>query len=274
MRNITRFEVGEAVASTFRTWTKLFVPLTALGLIAAVPGVLVALIFPLDVSDDAMGVNGRMLAMSTTVSLIGAILGLVAAGAASDMVFRHLHSEPVIVGRSLSLALSKLGSLIVLGLLIGLIMLPFGLLGAGLAFIPVLGILLSIAVVIAAIITFLGLIVAAPALVVENLPAVEAMKRSWALTKGRRGAIFGSLVVVGLMVGVLMVVVGFILNVDVLKAKDIAEVIATTRRNLVVTTLAGAPFSMLSAVLYAVIYHDLRIEKEGVRSEDLSKIFG
>ncbi len=64
------------------------------------------------------------------------------------------------------------------------------------------------------------------------------------------------------------------MNVDVLKAKDIAEVIATTRRNLVVTTLAGAPFSMLSAVLYAVIYHDLRIEKEGVRSEDLSKIFG
>ena len=275
MRNITRFEVGEAVGSTLRTWAKLFVPLTALGLVAAVPVVLLALLFPLDTSNDGAGLPVRMSVMTIAVSLIGAIFSLAASGAASDMVFRHLHGEPVIVGRSLSQALSKLGSLIVLAILIALAFLPFGLVAAGVAFfLPILGILLAFAIGIAAIIMFLGFTVAAPALVVENLPAVEAMKRSWTLTKGRRGAIFGALFITGLLVVVFVGVLAFFLEVDVRKVHDIAEIVSKTRRNIIVNTLAGAPFNMLVAVLYAVIYHDLRIEKEGVRSEDLTKVFG
>jgi hypothetical protein len=43
---------------------------------------------------------------------------------------------------------------------------------------------------------------------------------------------------------------------------------------MLLETLVTAPISMLAAVAYVVMYYDLRVEKDGVASEDLAKVFG
>ena len=114
--------------------------------------------------------------------------------------------------------------------------------------------------------------VATPVCVVEQLGPFASMARSRQLTKGHRWKIFGLLLlllipvlVIGAIVGVAAVAVtgGFL---------TLANAMATTVGQIV--NLAwNAIWTAFFAILIVVTYHDLRVAKEGVDTDQIAAVF-
>ncbi len=103
--------------------------------------------------------------------------------------------------------------------------------------------------------------VAIPAVVVEGLGPVAALKRSIGLTHGYKGQIFviNNLVVGSLMLAAYLAVFYFVTRNP--------ESLVLLR--LIVTLVLGA----LAATVTAVGYHDLRRAKEGIGVDELLRVF-
>jgi hypothetical protein len=134
---------------------------------------------------------------------------------------------------------------------------------------PVLGVaicVLILAALGAVALFFLALMVmvfvAVPACVVERLGPVKSMERSARLTKGHRWKVFGlwiATLIVGLIVesvlsGLLAAVGGAVVRAAVL-------------------LVWSAVLSAFSAILAVVTYHDLRVAKEGIDSDETAAVF-
>ena len=106
-----------------------------------------------------------------------------------------------------------------------------------------------------------------PAIVVEGKGIFESFGRSQQLTSGRRWSIFGLVIIVL----VLTVVVGAVVNLVALAAVSGSSdpmfffIIAQYLINAIVTAFG--------AVLVAVGYYYLRVEKEGVDVNDIASVF-
>jgi hypothetical protein len=123
-------------------------------------------------------------------------------------------------------------------------------LGAGLA---------AILFVVPGIIVACMLYVAVPACVIEKLGAVASLNRSAALTKGYRWQIFGLLALVTI-VGIIAQVILTRVGAGMLGGKLLEFCW------LIIATSFGA-------VLAAVVYHDLRVAKEGIDIDNLANVF-
>jgi hypothetical protein len=133
---------------------------------------------------------------------------------------------------------------------------------------PVLAVALSagLATMLAAVLLLVpGLIVlcmlyvAVPACVIEKLGVTASLNRSAALTKGHRWKVFGQMMLVGVIAGVVQFFLTRFTGDGVLaKLVNFAW--------LVVETSFGA-------VLAAVVYHDLRVAKEGIDIDNLANVF-
>jgi len=108
-----------------------------------------------------------------------------------------------------------------------------------------------------------GLVAAMPACIVERLGPFKSVSRSFSLTNGYKGGIFGALVAIG-----------------------IVNLIVATVVTLVFGGPAGSPplfalalfvwatlVTCYLAVVSAIIYHGLRITKEGVDLEQIASVF-
>ena len=93
-----------------------------------------------------------------------------------------------------------------------------------------------------------------------------AFRRSFALTKGSRGAIFGA---------------GIVLGLATAGASLVGNLVAAAGASVPALALVGVTLSLvvqlamtpLSIVLSAVAYHDLRLAKEGIDTSQLAKVF-
>jgi hypothetical protein len=123
--------------------------------------------------------------------------------------------------------------------------------------------------VIPGLIVWCALYVATPACVIERLGAKASLRRSRELTKGHRWAIFGLIL--------LVVVVPLIAGAGVAFAAGLIGAAAgrTVDRALVtvVTFALQTVMQSFAAVLKAVVYHDLRVAKEGVDIETIASVF-
>lgn len=112
--------------------------------------------------------------------------------------------------------------------------------------------------------------VAVPVQVAEGSGVLQAIGRSAELTKGHRWAIFGTLVVLFLLaLGLAMLSAPFAMAARF----GIASVQSAYFLNLGVSTLVNTITSMISAVLAASIYFELRTIKEGIGPEQLAAVF-
>ena len=104
--------------------------------------------------------------------------------------------------------------------------------------------------------------VATPACVVERIGPWQAMTRSATLTRGHRWKLFGVMIV--------MAIIGAfgsgLIEALAAGAGAIIGVVAA----LIWTALFGA----YGAILVVVIYHDLRVAKEGVDTDQIAAVFG
>ncbi len=131
-----------------------------------------------------------------------------------------------------------------------------------------LGIVLSVGVVLGFMLLFVpGVILvtmwyaAFPACVIERLGPIRSLSRSAELTKGHRWKLFGMLVlllIAGLVVGGLTIGILFAISGGAFVVGEYA-----------LQALATA----ITTILTTVVYHDLRVAREGMNSDTVAAVF-
>jgi hypothetical protein len=120
--------------------------------------------------------------------------------------------------------------------------------------------------IVLALMVMIRLWVSVAVAVVERPGVVASLQRSSELTRGRRWAIFGLL----LIVAVLSFVIGFIVQ-KIFAPSDLS--MGSLGTFVIVGYLVAAAFTAFSGVLVAVGYYYLRVEKEGVDIEKIAEAF-
>ena len=122
--------------------------------------------------------------------------------------------------------------------------------------------LATVLFVIPGILVWLAYLLFVPAIVVEKRGIIDSFNRSAFLTKGRRWAIFGAWLVFGvvaLLCFALLMVVASLVSLGI-----VLPVLAYVWQAL---------FTAFSAVMTAVSYYYLRVDKEGVAIDEIAAVF-
>jgi len=126
-----------------------------------------------------------------------------------------------------------------------------------------------VALVIPGVFVFVIYMVAVPVAVVERPGVFKSLSRSAALTKGSRWRVFGAYLVFLILSAVMMMIIGLAMTGVAFQTDLYGGGIALTVMNYV----SGAFLAALGAVVIAVIYHELRMAKEGVDAEEIAAVF-
>ena len=234
------FRVGAATSRTFEIFFAGFGRLFVLALIPMIPLLVIALS-----GAQPAGVGAAMFSFKDAiVTVVGFVLGTVANATVLFGVFEIMRGESFTIGQSLRVGLARTlpvcGVSIVAGIATGLAM---------------------IALIVPGFIVLCMLYVAVPACVIEKLGVGGSLSRSAALTKGYRWPIFGLL----LIFTILAWVVGYA-GTSLVRSMGGGMLAVFEFGWQVIATAFGA-------VLSAVIYHDLRVAKEGVDISKLANVF-
>jgi len=235
---------------------------------------------PADLASLGLG----FLAAVMLVGILTLFISTVLQGAMVVPVARSILNRPTgfrqmwILARSRAWTLVRLAALMMLAGLLAFL-LPAGLAVAVVSTMERAGILLLIplipAVVALLIWVYIKLMVAPAAVVIEEMGALQALRRSWALTGANWWRIFGISLVVGLLVGIIGQVV--MIPVSLLPAflsgflsphagseQEIVVAVAVGVATAIVGALVGAVGYAFQTSVMALIYMDLRMRKDGL----------
>jgi hypothetical protein len=188
---------------------------------------------------------------SVAVQIIAPVLALLGTGAIALGVIEQLRGRRVRVGPMLGAALSRLLPMIGVAIIAGVAI------GVG-----------TLLFVIPGIIIMCMLWLAVPVCVLERAGVSDSLSRSYALTEGYKGRIFGFLFLVGLIEGGIALALGFIAASGMERPEDFDPTII-----LYGGTLLSLVTGSLRAVGAAVAYHDIVSEREGGNVDDLVAVF-
>jgi hypothetical protein len=255
------FGVGRVIARTFSTWWRhvlvfslltliAYVPLVATALLAGagIPGLTAPSVNPLDPGAAAAAAPPTLPPGFWLAYLLTMLLFAVEIGAMTHGVIHHLAGKRVSLGGMLAAGVRRVVPLMVVGLLCYVIIV------VGMILLVVPGVYFACA-----------LMAAAPAVVVERPGVFGAIKRSFALTKGKRFAIFVAF----------LVLFAVVLGATVFGSFVLPQLTASFSPML--GTLLGLAVNVVFGTLFwvapAVVYHDLRVAKEGIATAQLAAIF-
>jgi hypothetical protein len=234
------FTLGDTLSRTYSVWARNLLPFAVVSFVVHLPSL--ALSIALGRPDPTRPAAGFW--VNTGLSLF---LSLVSTGALMHGVLEHLKGRRASIGEMLRVGLARFGPVLAVAIAIYLA------LTIGLVLFVVPGIVVGCV-----------LFVAIPVAVVERGVGLRgALGRSAALTKGNRFALF----VVALLVWLTTVAIGMpamILGVTSALPYPIFVLLGTAVNMLGASLLSVAP---------AVAYHDLRVSKEGVATDQLVAIF-
>jgi hypothetical protein len=229
------FGIGRAMSRAIDVLFGNFVVFIAISALAAVPLFLFAL--------------APMSGFRSYVAIAGLLLHFVFSALASAMIvfatFQALRARPVRAGESIARGLQRLGPVLLTSIVTGIIVAV----GTFLLIIP--GLIASVI-----------MCVAIPACVVERLNPIESIERSSYLSRGQRWPIFGAF----FAIGILSIIASAIITA---LTKESGSVWLAPAISLVWNTLVTA----YQTVLVAIIYHDLRVVKDGIDLEHIAAVF-
>ena len=183
--------------------------------------------------------------------------------------FQHLLGRPFNLVDGVKVSLSRFFSLIGLGLVFVLVLTAFVIVGALLFVVPGLGYAIPLLIIPIAML-YLAWSMAIPACVVERAGPFRSLARSRALTKGHRWKILG-LLLVSVLGGI---IIGAIVGAT---SGAILALIGAGGLRSALSTVIGliweAVWLAFFAVLTVVTYHDLRVAKEGVNTDQIAAVF-
>lgn len=253
----TQLEVGDVIGRSFSVWTSNLLQFAAIAIVFSIPFILIQAspaLFGAPQGAAYVGQFGNFL------------VGQIVTGMIAFAVFQTISSGTSDIGRSMSVAFSKFGVLLIASILVSILT------GIGLMLCLVPGII--------ALIVFSVMI---PSIVVEKLGPIDGMNRSVELTKGHRLQVF----LIYLVLGVLyMVVFGGIACFGGFAVAGAGsgigegfqagqEVAASPVLGLVQVGggILGALVMTFQATLASVIYTDLREIKEGTNVDQIIDVF-
>jgi hypothetical protein len=240
------FSVGGVIKRSFGTFFANIVPFGILALILYLPTLFFGfaeidqLESGIPSTDPTGNIVGGIVSFILTYILIGAIVyGTV----------QHLGGQRASIGTIISRGMSTIGPVIVIAILLTLIV------SVGFVLLIVPGVFLTVAYA-----------VVIPAAVVERPGIIGSFKRSWNLTKGYRWQVLGILLILLVIVVAFAFVVAAIGGVIAFSTNDFTSLVII---NYLISAISGA----LMSVVVAVLYHDLRVAKEGVSTAQLAAVF-
>jgi hypothetical protein len=234
------FSAGDVFNRTVSIFSRNLLPFGIVSAIAYFPSAL-ALSSEKTAALAASG-NGGWIALGFIATLVLNVLSqaIVLYGAFEDM-----RGLPVNLGESIKVGLRRF----------------FPVLGVAICM-PLLAGLAAILLLFPGLMVMTMLFVSVPACVVERLGPFKSMGRSAWLTKGHRWKIFGIWIAVLFVGGTAQ----SILN-------GVARAAGGVVIGLVVSVLCGAILGAFNAILAVVAYHDLRVAKEGVDTDQIAAVF-
>ena len=241
------FRVGDALNRTFGVFISGFGKFVVLSAIPLAPVLLINLIALRNSEEAQQGLNG-------VASLLQFVLGSLATGTCLFGAYQIMRGRPFSVSESFKVARGRMATLIGATLLVGLL--------TGLGF---------IALIVPGAMLMVAWIVVLPAVVVERLGVRAAMRRSRALTSGYRWPIFGLIILTAIITAVAVgIATGIVALIAAISAGAGSVIAVITVLCVFGGTVVAQAFS---AVMSAVIYHDLRVAKEGVDVETIADVF-
>lgn len=233
-----QFRIGSVMNKTFAVLSRQFGKFVLLALVPMIPIFLLTLGA---LSSNAPSPSGIAFG-AVLIGLLTFVLQIVAQATSLYGAFREMRQQPFTVGESLRVGLARAIPVIGVGILVGL--------ATGLGF---------LLLVVPGIIIGCMLYVAIPACVIEKLGVSASISRSVALTRGYRWQIFGLFLLV-----IVISLVGALVLARIGGAGFVGQMLSFAWQ--VASTAFGA-------VLSAVIYHDLRMAKEGIDLDTLASVF-
>ncbi len=225
-------------------------------------------------SEIVTGIGFIILAIVLTI--VGMVVNAVIAGGGIKFALDDYGFHQADVGTSLSFAFSRLSTMIVAQFLLALIVTGalapgmYFLFGALAAFDPYYPSMDAINMIMMAFpLILIGLIVAlyfgirlsptSAVVIAEDLGAIDSLKRAWELTTGNFLHIFGGQILLGIAVGVIALVPGWLLVPLVFY--DLALVLYVS------VLISSLLFSAINYVFAAVLYRDLESRSRVVSEE-------
>ncbi len=234
----SEFRVGRVLNQTWSVFSRNLWPFLVVTLVASVP---YALTIWSNAGAAPAAAGGRnALAGFLTLLLWPIVQAVLVFGAFEDM-----RGRPVNLLDSLRIGLRRFFPVLAVALCTGLLA------GLGMLILLVPGFMV-----------LTMLFVATPACVVERLGPIKSMGRSAKLTKGHRWKIFGLWFTTALVQLIVQSILG-----------AVARTIGGLPLAAVVVLLWSAIYGAFSAILAVVTYHDLRVVKEGVDTDQIAAVF-
>jgi hypothetical protein len=238
-----RYSSGAAIGQAYGLWLAHIVPLSLIGLLFHAP-LIVGAVF-IGFGDPPEGLVTHWDRISQIVSFFFTTL---ATGATTHGVIQRLRGLPLEMGASIRWAFGRFGTLLGVAFLYGLCV------GVGIVLLIIPGLIVASMFCLAT-----------PAAVVEPIGAGGALERSSALTKGHRLGMLLALIVTCLPMLAIIVPITIALG--------LSESVEMLRYEPMITEICGALFGAPIAVVAAVLYHNVRIEKEGISTDELASVF-
>jgi hypothetical protein len=199
------------------------------------------------------------------ILLLSVVLGALATAATLFLVAETYLGNQITGGQAITRATRFLWRLILLtmmmGLVVGLAVVLFFLPGIVTAS-SVLLALAAIPAFITAFVIITGLLVSTPALVLEDTAPTTAMSRSWQLTKGFRWKMLGLVIVVGIIIAIPSMALGFLRGGGMAMQTQVEFTTTDIAWEIAAQFISTLIYPLLYCAL-TVAYYDLRVRKEG-----------
>jgi len=276
--------VGSLIGRTFSTWWKRMWIFAALSLVVLVPVYVVqfAVLLPMQRALSSGEPAPGFMVVALSFSFLASLAMMVQSCGHTYGAVQHLSGMPVRVGAMLGVAFGRLLPMIGLFLVGLLAYFAFGitvvltavLLGMVLGK-AITGFLLAVVLLPLCCVLGTALSLTIPVIVAERVGPITGMRRSWVLTKGRRGAIFLTLLVAALfLLAIFGVQFALMFSSGAMALGGLEPQLEPAM--IVRTVVFGLVYVLVLPIFTAapaVAYHDVRIEKEGVSSEKLAEVF-
>jgi hypothetical protein len=248
------FRVGRVFSRAWWVFSRNFLTFMLVTGVASLPGLLMPQAAPADPANPFQN-----LGIVIPLAFLMIVLGTLSQAIVLYGAFQVMRGRPIDLAESARIGLRRILPIVVLAISV-----------------VVLATLASLFFLVPGIILYMMWFVATPVCVVEQLGPFRSMGRSRELTKGHRWKLFGltlAIVIPALIIGAIVVaVVLAIVGTGGLLA------LATTMTSLgLIGKLANLIWSAVWTAFYAIVivvtYHDLRVAKEGVDTEQIAAVF-
>jgi len=242
---------GETLDVAFGIYRRLFVPLVTVAVATT------AIPLLLNIFIEASGGAFSNVPLFLLNAVLSIVFGSVATAASVFIISENYLGRTLAAGDALRNAMPYVGRIFLLSLLT--------------SFLVGFGLILFIA---PGLILLAGLALSTPTLVVENCPgAIDAMGRSWALSRGFRAKVLGLVLVVFLIMYLPIMGLGVVSGVMMAMSGAVPGASTPVAFAVGIGAVTGLVQMLISPMLYAtltVAYYDLRVRKEGFDLEVLA----